>query len=75
MSERERERESKKRGGSKGKRVHNQGREEGRHTIGHHDGAVGDVSNKVVDILVVGKATVAAIVAYDEEGPEHGALS
>jgi hypothetical protein len=55
--------------------VHDEGREEGRHTIGHHDGAVGNVSNKVVDILVVGKATVAAIVAHNEESPEHGALS
>jgi hypothetical protein len=40
-----------------------------------HDGGVDDVTDEIVQSLVVTEALVTAIVANHEKSPEHGALS
>jgi hypothetical protein len=42
--------------------------------VGHHDGGVHDVADKVVQLAAGAEALVAAVVADHEQRPEHGAL-
>jgi len=42
--------------------------------VGHQDGGVHDVAHKVVERAAGAERLVAAVVADNEERPEHGAL-
>lgn len=42
--------------------------------IRYEDGRVRQMSNKIVELLVIGEATVSTVVAKNEKSPEHGAL-
>lgn len=44
-------------------------------TVRNHDGGVGDVSNKVVENLVVAEGTMTTIMPDHKQGPEHCSLS
>lgn len=43
--------------------------------VWYHDATVYNVTDKVIEGLVIGEALVTAVVANNKESPEHGALS